>query len=605
MNLRSMFKKNLQIINIILFSLKRFINYQIISKIIITIVLFPLIKKILFSLANSAGFSSLSNGEIVHFILSLNGFLGVSLALICALFVVLIELGGLIVLSHQTYVKDRESSFFQILRFLISRMGKLLSIGSIIILISFLIFAPYLNDGFGVEFANLNIPGFIKDFILHNTFLHALLNIFTFLGAITAFFCIFSFHIVLLENISAYKAIVKSWKLVYKNFTYIFKELLIQFILNLFLVIFSISLYIALGLGIYHMCSNDFKFIAAIILIALFVFFFFIAYLILLPMHIMQINILYYHLINDIPKINIKTKSTSFIRRTLSSLLVCLVLFSIIVSYVIIGLEDNPYYNTSQIKVTAHRGSSTLAPENTLAALNTAISHGADYAELDTTVAKDGTIVVSHDYNFKRVAGVNKNVWDMNIDEIKKLDVGSPFSPKFKGERIPTLKEYIQSAKGKINLNIEIKRDGHDKDLVKSVVKIIEDNKFVDSCVVTSLDYNSLMEVRKLNPKIKIGYIMFVALGNLKNLDVDFYSVEETNVTDNFVNNAHKLGRQVHVWTINEQKDIDKMIDLNVDNIITDNDSLVISSIKESKEWNKLEDKFANDLFLFIKNLAK
>src|SRR3712207_3201709 len=134
-------------------------------------------------------------------------------------------------------------------------------------------------------------------------------------------------------------------------------------------------------------------------------------------------------------------------------------------------------------------------------------------------ISKDGKLVLTHDSNFKRIANIDKNVYDATLKEIKTYDVGSNFSPVFKGEKIPTLEEAIKLSKNKIKLNIEIKLNGHEKNLVTSVVNLIEKESFIDQCVVTSLDYDVLKEVRKLNPNIKIGYIMFVALGNLSSID--------------------------------------------------------------------------------------
>jgi len=87
--------------------------------------------------------------------------------------------------------------------------------------------------------------------------------------------------------------------------------------------------------------------------------------------------------------------------------------------------------------------------------------------------------------------------------------------------------------------------------------------------------------MESLNSSIKTGYIMFVALGDLSDLAIDFYSIEASNVTEKFVSKAHALGREVHVWTINDKTVMKEMLEFGVDNIITDDELLLQDLIKE------------------------
>jgi len=96
-----------------------------------------------------------------------------------------------------------------------------------------------------------------------------------------------------------------------------------------------------------------------------------------------------------------------------------------------------------KIYVSAHRGSSCRAPQNTISAFLAAIGDEADYIELDVQETKDGVVVVLHDANLLQVGGVDRNIWDLNYSELQEVDVGSSFSPEFAGERVPTLEETI------------------------------------------------------------------------------------------------------------------------------------------------------------------
>lgn len=222
-------------------------------------------------------------------------------------------------------------------------------------------------------------------------------------------------------------------------------------------------------------------------------------------------------------------------------------------------------------QITAHRGGSAYAPENTIAALNAAIEVKSDYAEIDVQETKDGVVVLMHDSNLKRTTGFNGYIWDMTYEELMTLDAGSKFGKEFAGEKIPTLGEAIQLCKGKMLLNVEIKSNGHNEDIVKNVLNIIMENEAERSCVITSMDYKLLTEVKEQNPDMRTGYILKMAYGDFENrVDADFLSIKHTYATKKVITAAHNSGKEVHVWTVNSRSDIERMKLLDVDNIITD-----------------------------------
>ena len=116
----------------------------------------------------------------------------------------------------------------------------------------------------------------------------------------------------------------------------------------------------------------------------------------------------------------------------------------ILISVVILGIFLATGINkVDRVEVTAHRGSSSSAPENTLSAIRQAIADQADYAEIDVQETLDGVIVVLHDSDLMRVTGKKLNIWETTFAKARKLDAGSWFSPEFAGEKIPTLEEAI------------------------------------------------------------------------------------------------------------------------------------------------------------------
>jgi glycerophosphoryl diester phosphodiesterase len=221
------------------------------------------------------------------------------------------------------------------------------------------------------------------------------------------------------------------------------------------------------------------------------------------------------------------------------------------------------------VEVTAHRGSSLRAPENTLSAIEAAIEDGADYAEIDVQETADGVVVLLHDEDFMRAAGFDRKIWEISYAELQELDAGSWFAPQFAGERVPTLQEAIEVARGRIKLNIELKFNGHDEYLAERVVQSLGQERFTDGALVSSLKLSGLATVRNLNPSLRIGYMIYGARGAIARLEVDFLSLSERLVSGRLVTSIQRSGREVHVWTVDDPRRMSSLIDLGVDNITT------------------------------------
>lgn len=221
--------------------------------------------------------------------------------------------------------------------------------------------------------------------------------------------------------------------------------------------------------------------------------------------------------------------------------------------------------------ITAHRGDSSAAPENTLSALRIAIENLADYAEIDVQETADGVVVLMHDYNMKRTTGKEGYVWNVTYDELSKYDCGSWFSPDFAEERIPTLEQVLELCKGKIYLNIELKGVDSIEGLAEKVVRMVEEHGFEHQCVITSKNRRALLHVKELNETIKTGYIMSFAYGSFYETDdFDFFSMKSEFINETVVKNAHLYGKEIHAWTVNSRNELERMKLLGVDNIITD-----------------------------------
>lgn len=227
----------------------------------------------------------------------------------------------------------------------------------------------------------------------------------------------------------------------------------------------------------------------------------------------------------------------------------------------------------TKTQITAHRGYSAIAPENTLPAFEEAVEIGADYIELDVQLTADGQLVVFHDKTIERTTDGTGELSKMTYDELQKLSAGKWFSDdgKFDDVKISLLSEVLECVGDDILLNIEIKNHGDVKKTAEITAGIIEEYGIERSCYVTSFSYTALKTIKKINPKIKTGLIANVATStSFSQLQyIDAVSLNYIFVNSSIVNMAHQNGKRVFVWTVDRKSDIQHMIAMGVDNIIT------------------------------------
>jgi glycerophosphoryl diester phosphodiesterase len=222
------------------------------------------------------------------------------------------------------------------------------------------------------------------------------------------------------------------------------------------------------------------------------------------------------------------------------------------------------------VTITAHRGASGVAPENTMAAFHKAVVQKADCIELDVQLSKDDQVVVFHDPTLKRTTNGRGRVSNKTLGELMALDAGLWFSEAFEGERIPTLDQVLAFARGRIGLNIEIKRQEKRDSVVDKVVAFIEAFGMENDCCITSFEPMILALVKSRKASLRTGLIV----GKRHNKKLvrerwDILSVHHHAVSQNIVDACRQSRCELHAWTVNEIADMEKMITLGVDGIIT------------------------------------
>jgi glycerophosphoryl diester phosphodiesterase len=159
--------------------------------------------------------------------------------------------------------------------------------------------------------------------------------------------------------------------------------------------------------------------------------------------------------------------------------------------------------------ISAHRGASSLAPENTLAALDAAWRAGADLAEIDVQLTLDGQVVLMHDRRVDRTTNGSGLLKDHTLADLRRLDAGSWFDPRFAGERVPTLAEVLEWSRGRLGLLVEIKNYPYrEMPLVARTLELVEAHRAEAFVVLAGFDHVMLAEVHRQRPAWPLEMIL-------------------------------------------------------------------------------------------------
>jgi glycerophosphoryl diester phosphodiesterase len=248
---------------------------------------------------------------------------------------------------------------------------------------------------------------------------------------------------------------------------------------------------------------------------------------------------------------------------------------------------DQVYHNDTLIW--AHRGASGHAPQNTLAAFLLAAEMGADGIELDVHFSRDGEAVVIHDDTVDATTDGCGRVRDLTLAELQSLDAGGWFDEQFAGERIPTLEQVFEQVGHRLLINVEIKVEAgyHPVDQEAETVRLIEDHQLVDRVIISSFSPSSLRRVHRLNPNIALGFLYARPEPALLPRVLEWFGTAHqavhpglSMVDAQYVRRAHRWGKRINVWTVNEEHDMRRMRDLGVDGIITNYPDVLCQVLK-------------------------
>jgi glycerophosphoryl diester phosphodiesterase len=256
-------------------------------------------------------------------------------------------------------------------------------------------------------------------------------------------------------------------------------------------------------------------------------------------------------------------------------------------------LTGNQLLNTipadNDTTVIAHRRAAGKTPENPLVSIRHAINDSADWVKLDVQETSDGNVIVIHDSDFMKLASAPLKVRDVALKEIQKTDIGNWLNSGLSTERVPTLAEALEVAKGNCHVLIELKYYGHNQQLEQRVAEIVEQAGMVKNIAIMSLKYEGIRKFRTLRPDWPVGLLSSKAIGKLSDLDVDFLAINTAIAKPAFIRRIQSTGKQVYVWTVNDQVAMSRMMTLGVDGLITDEPALAREVLSKNGGMNPVE----------------
>lgn len=259
---------------------------------------------------------------------------------------------------------------------------------------------------------------------------------------------------------------------------------------------------------------------------------------------------------------------------------------------------------TADLLIIGHRGASSLAPENTIAAFQRAIDDGADGIEMDVRLAADGIPVVIHDADLKRTAAMRGSVAEMTSHQLAKIDVGSWFNGHSKNrngnrneiasQKIQTLDEvlsYLKNFKGSIYIELKC-RDKDIEPLSTAVARSIIDSGMIERIIVKSFKLSVLPYIKRECPAVRTAALFAPKIMSILRKEkylvkiaaefgADEISLHYTLATKKLVSKAEKRGLLVTIWTADSPRWVKRAIKLGIRTIITNDPSRLIARRKE------------------------
>ncbi len=589
-------------------------KYQLITKGLLALVIFPAAAAILKLLLQSTGRVNISSGDYLKFLLSFQGAGMLLLGLILLILLIGVDINAFIIMSALVHEGRIKITARELLIVGLKSLRSFLRPSGILIMLYLAIAVPLVGLGITISpMKDFQIPNFITEVIFKNTLYSALYFTLLLLLVFITIRYIFTLHYVLLLGngigeglLNAARLMKRYWKVFIKDFA----GWLLLWGLALFLTLAALLLLLVLPANLLTSTLTErriwsiFGFMTASEILAF-------AALMTVPVICYRLTELFYKynaqsavavvLKMEVQAEELGSEASGKLRlRTkaaVTSFMLVVLIFNFIVAFAFGTFFDELFRDDRSVEIVAHRGGGDLAAENTLAGLYAAIKENAAWSEIDVQRTKDDRYIINHDSNFSRVAGESRSSSELTLAEIKKLRVRDLFDESRPAQEVATIEEFLDAAKGRIGLFIELKGSTADNKMAEDVIAMVKERQMEKEVAFLSLSYELILYIEEKYPEIQTGFLYFFSLGDTAKMKGDILIMEEREATTEKIDEIHEAGKKAIVWTVNTEESIEKFVDSEIDGIITDH----VLQVKEGLERRKTK----SDLEILINYFLK
>lgn len=559
-----------------------YLSFEIIYSFLASLLFIPfltyLFNRVVMMIGNG---QALINNDVYQTGASFKGLAGLFGVAFLAVTVLFVEFGVIILITQKHYFKQ-PVTVSQAFRKTLRKLPKLLGLGIFPLFVLLLMGFPFLDASTLPPFLDVNVT-ILSTEVLHGSVLAKLVYTVIFLAILYVYIrWIYALHFIFIEDKSITRAMAASWRLTKKR----------KFRLVSTIVLWNIGM-VALGFLLIMLVSQVTNFIDSKIvgdfignyLVSISSYISIVLSLFFVPLNMIMLTHFYYQSLEEdgtfvvdrvtLGKAPILGRFEASIGRLYKRKRAVVVSFAVVVlaGIVLINgfVQSSIVYLPWDVEVAGHRGDGFSAPENTVSSVESGIQKGVDAVEIDVTLTKDDVLVLSHDLDLERLADIPVTIREEDYSDISDIDIGSSFDESFAGETLTTLDDILEiTTASDTRVIIDVKAEADEETYAKEIARAVEENDAEDLASVQSFNPTFLELMRDENEEIDLGQILFLYAGNLSSLDVDFYTVRETMLTERFVERAQKQNRRIWVWTVNSERNIKKVLSYDIDGIITD-----------------------------------
>lgn len=562
---------------------KKYIVFSFIYMLITSFVFVPVISFILNRMLLMLGSGSLLNGDVYKIALNPTGLVSMLLISLISVIIFFLQFGVLIIIAQQTYF-SKAIFVWEALITTLRKLPNLLRFSSIILLFIIGLVIPFIDITPIPAILDFNVSIYLTNLYYHltNWWLFVYVIALVFIVYVLLKF-IFTLHFIIIEDQNIWNGMKRSWHLTKGNFSLIITLFLFNvlfFIIGFMIIRLFSFIPDVLGTGMIGEFINNY-------LLSFFSFVSLLITIFILPVNFIIITRLFFYLKKRNGELIIdeltlsrsslltmfEKKVIHFFKKRRAILVASVAGYFALIFFINYTVNVQSDYLKWNVQVAAHRGDISRAPENTISSIRHAIEMGVDAVEIDVMLTKDMVAVLHHDQTLTRTIGVPYKVAQLTYGELSQYFITHRIDEHIFREKIPTLNEALIEMKDEnisIIIDVKVADTRNYGDIAERIVHLVNEHELKDKVYVQSFHYDILQEIRQRDEEIKIGQILFLSAGNLRNLDVDFYTVRQTMLSDRLVKNARRLDREVWVWTVNHERNINEVLKYDIHGIITD-----------------------------------